>query len=82
MKKLSFSVHIFNEFKRRSLVRALVIEALTKSLLENKEEVRILSSNNGEIGVKKYLRRTMRSQKIRTLLNFGRFEFRKNLWPK
>ena len=44
--------------------RSPLIELLAKSLLENKEEVRIFLSTNDEIGFEKYLERTIRTLKI------------------
>ena len=52
-KEMEF-VPLFNEF----LARSPVIELLAKSLLENKEEVR-MSPKNYEIGFEKYLIRTV-----------------------
>ena len=62
----SFSVPFVNEF----LPRSPVIEFLAKSLLENKEEVRIFSSMNEKKGLEKYLKRTVRSLKISDAFRF------------
>ena len=48
IEKWSFYVPLFNEF----LPRSPVVELLAKALLENKEDVRIFSSKNDEIGFK------------------------------
>ena len=75
---MSFSVPHFNEY----LPKSLAIELLAKSLLENKQEVRIFSSKNVETGSEKYLKRTIRSLKIfdaftfRTQKFLGIFSFR------
>ena len=49
-----------------------MIELLAKSILENKEEIRMFPSNNNGIGFENYLKRTINGSK-----NFGRFRTQK-----
>ena len=55
---------------QRILQRWLVIELLAKSILENKEEVRVFSSMNDEIGFEKYFKRTIKSLEILDAFRF------------
>ena len=52
------------EFLYEFLRGSPVIELLAKSLIENKEEVRTMSSKKEEIGFENYLKRTIKSLKI------------------
>ena len=61
----------FNEFLSRSPSIAL----LAKSLLENKEQLRISSSKNDEIGFERYLKRIIRSTKISDAFRFWTQKF-------
>ena len=70
---MGFFVPLFNEF----LSTSHLIELLAKPIIENKDEVRIISSKNNEIGFDRYLKRTTRSLfgrfKISDKNNFGHF---------